>query len=67
MERLQVKYCKGEKELNKFLMTLNTTHNGYPHIHSITYVAEVKGEGSDDSINMKSNIIAAVQYFVQVE
>lgn len=67
MERLQVKFCKGEKELNKFLMTLNVNHTGYPHLQSINYVAEIQGKGSDVEINMGSSVIAAVQYFVEVE
>lgn len=64
MERLQVKFCKGEKELNDFLITLHINHTGYPHLHSINYVAEVKGGGSDTDFNMGSSVIAAVQYFV---
>jgi hypothetical protein len=67
MERLQVKFCKGEKELNEFLMTLNIGHVGYPQLQSINYVAEIQGKGSDVEINMGSSVIAAVQYFVEVE
>jgi len=75
MERLQVKFCKGEQELNEFLMTLNVNHTGYPHLQSINYVAEVQGHGSDyetetgtkTEINMGSTVIAAVQYFIEVE
>ena len=74
MERLQVKFCKGEKELNEFLMTLNV-NSTYPRLQSINYVAEVQGHGSDyetengtkTEINMGSTVIAAVQYFVKVE
>lgn len=67
MKRLQVKFCKGEKELNEFLMTLNIDHIGCPQLQSINYVAEIQGKGSDVEINMGSTVIAAVQYFVEVE
>jgi len=66
MERLQVKYCKGEEELNNFLMTLNVNHV-CPRLQSINYVAEVQGKGSNDEINMGSKVVAAVQYFITVE
>ena len=75
MERLQVRFCKGEEELNRFLMTLHLDRTGYPHLQSINYVAEVNGHGRDyetDSgtkteIDMGSTVIAAVQYFVEVD
>ena len=74
-ERIQVKYCKGEQELNDFLATLHVDHQGYPHLHSISYVSEVHGHGTDvetfngtkSEVHMGSNIIAAVQYFIQIE
>lgn len=77
MKRLQVKYCKGEQELNDFLMTLEVGLGGAgkPCLHAISYVAEVQGHGSDyetengtkTEINMGSKIVAAVQYFVQID
>ena len=67
MKRLQVKYCKGEEELNEFLKTLNIGGVILPTLQSINYVAEVQGKGSNDEINMGSTVIAAVQYFVEVE
>ena len=75
MKRLQVKYCKGEKELNDFLMTLEIgTAIDKPCLHSINYVAEVQGSGHEyetengtkSEINMGSTVIAAVQYFVTI-
>lgn len=66
MQRLQVKYCKGEEDLNNFLMTLNVDYK-CPRLQSINYVAEVQGKGSNEEINMGSTVIAAVQYFIQVD
>lgn len=69
MKRLQVKYCKGEKELNDFLSTLivdsSFESDDKPRLHSINYVTEVKGTGDGDEYFMGCTIIAAVQYFVE--
>ena len=68
--RLQVKYCKGEKELNDFLVTLHVGTGwdlGYPKLQSISYVSEVRGYGSESEINMGSEVIAAVQYIINIE
>lgn len=67
MKKLQVKYCKGEEELNTFLMTLNIEGIECPRLHSINYVAEVQGGGSETDFNMGSKVIAAVQYLIEVK
>ncbi len=76
MQRLQVKYCKGEKELNDFLMTLELGAGeiSKPRLQAINYVAEVQGSGQEyetengtkSTLSMGSTVIAAVQYFVSI-
>lgn len=71
MERLQVKYVKTEEELNEFLKTLHVYEKygekKYPVLGSIQYVGLVSCEGNNDSIKAGTNVMAAVQYFIEVE
>jgi len=57
MERVKVKYCYSEDDLNEFLATLYTDKATYPQFDSVYYV-------SSDRIN--SGVIAAVQYYIDI-
>ena len=77
MKRLQIKYCYSEEEANEFLKTLTIDSIDYPKLHSIQYCAKVSGDGveknyaDDNGVTAKaqvnSDVIAIVQYFVEVE
>ena len=77
MKRLQIKYCYSEEEANEFLKTLTVDNLEYPRLHAVQYCAKVSGDGieknyaDDDGVTAKaqvnSDIIAIVQYFVEVE
>lgn len=77
MKRLQIKYCYSEEEVNEFLKTLAVDNIGCPRLHTIQYCSKVSGDGveknyaDNDGVTAKaqvnSDIIAIVQYFVEVE
>ena len=77
MKRLQIKYCYSEAEANEFLKTLSVDNLGYPRLHTVQYCARVSGDGIETAeanaegitaqAQVNSDIIAVVQYFVEVE
>ena len=76
MKKLQVKYCYSEEETNNFLLTLSVSNLEYPCLHSIQYMAKMHGDGGQeynadgelrDKISIGSDVIAMIQYFVEVE
>jgi hypothetical protein len=67
MEVLRVKYCYSESNLNLFLETLNVGPNAsLPKLHSIQYLPQAYGNGTNENIEMHSEVIAIVQYFTEV-
>lgn len=77
MARLQVKYCYSEEETNDFLKTLTVGGVDYPRLHNIQYCAKVQGDGVETEkadangvtaqAKVNSDVIAIVQYFVEIE
>ncbi len=77
MKRLQIKYCYSEAETNEFLKTLSVDNLEYPRLHTVQYCARVSGDGIETAeanaegitaqAQVNSDIIAVVQYFVEVE
>ena len=67
--RMQVKYCKGEEERNAFLYTLYVSDlvGMYPRLYSIQHLSDVSCHGTDDAIDMGSELVAAVLYVVMVD
>lgn len=74
---LQIKYCYSEEEANEFLKTLTVDNLEFPRLHSIQYCSKVSGDGIETAeanaegitaqAQVNSDIIAVVQYFVEVK
>lgn len=64
---LQVHYCGCEESLNGFLSSLKIEGDGYPKLHSITYIPKAEGCGSNENYQVNGSVVAAVQYFTKRE
>ena len=82
MKILQIKYCYSEQEANDFLKTLHVDNwekgeLAYPRLANVNYMARVQGDGVEKNYadnegvtakaQVNSDIIAIVQYFIEVE
>ena len=68
MKRLKVKFCKNEEELNKFLRTLPIFESEDKKLSSslyrITYLPAPDGKGTNDNVEIGTNVISIVEYWV---
>ena len=64
---VQVKYCFSEEELNNFLKTLHVAGDLLPRLHTIQYMANVRGDVQEDKGSISNSVIAMVQYFIEGE
>ena len=67
MKALQVKYCYSEEEANEFLKTLSVDGLTCPRLHAIQYCPKASVSGNNDSIEGQCNVVAIIQYFVEVK
>ena len=67
MKALQVKYCYSEEEANEFLKTLSEDGATCPRLHTIQYYPKASVSGNNDSIEGRCNVVAIIQYSVEVK
>lgn len=70
MKRLQIKYCYTEEETNEFLKTLPCVADGEYNknkLYSIQFINKVEGNGTETSCKVGTDVIAIVEYFVDME
>ncbi len=64
---MKVRYCYTEKELNEFLETLSIENNSKPRLQNIIYVTNPQGGGTEEEFKVSCEVIAIVQYIIEIE